>query len=164
MGSGIRDKEGLWDLYWITWSDDRQRGDVRSGTSHGLGLTSLPVALRVKLKWSVSHLGDWCEVCSSWGEAWALALPSRTLHLMLQTSPTTLLVLMSLCQQWAILVCPLASFCPEAMWFYWWRTSCSTGSLALPFIDSMTLGKFLASLNFGFHIGFLSENQFKWLY
>lgn len=45
---------------------------MRSGTPRGLGLTSLPVALRVKLKWSVSHLGDWCEVCPAWVEGWAL--------------------------------------------------------------------------------------------
>ena len=47
---------------------------MRSGPSLGLSLTSLPVALRVKLRWSLSHLGDWCEVCAAWGESWALGV------------------------------------------------------------------------------------------
>ena len=160
LGSWIRDEEGLWDLYWITWSDDSQREDVRSGTSCGLGLTSLPVVLRVKLKWSVSPLG-WLV----WGVpflgrslgTWPYA-PELSMWCYKQTQnspgPDE-----SLSTRGHTSLPRLASFCPEATWFCWWRTtSCSTGSLALPFIDSVTLGKFLAPLNFGFHIGFLTEN------
>lgn len=46
---------------------------MSSGTSRELCPPSLPAALRVKLRWSVSRSNDWCEVCAAWGEAWALS-------------------------------------------------------------------------------------------
>lgn len=64
---------------------------MRSGTSLGLRLDS-PAALRVELKWSVSHSGDWCV-----GEAGHSAPPSGTLHVVLQTSSAVVLVLVNLC-------------------------------------------------------------------
>lgn len=91
---------------------------MRSGTSRGLGLTSLPVALRVKLKWSVSHLGDRCEVCTAWGEGWALGPTLWDAACDVTNKPSnTLDPDESLSTMGNTSLPRLASFCPETTWF-----------------------------------------------
>ena len=87
--------------------------------------------------------------------------PLGTLHVMLQASPATGLVLMNLCPQWTTTdwcwsaqTCRLLSRVTVVLSTEQW----STESPTIVSVTLVTLGKLLASLSLGFYTGFLTEH------
>lgn len=133
---------------------------MRSGTSHGLCVASLPAALRVTLECL-------CEVLSllragelgaqphppglstqGYRETQPLPGPDEVLSTMgPRREPGLPKLCQFLCRGHVVL-----STAPQA------------ALEGLPFINLVTLGTLLASLNFGFSLGFLSENQLRLLF
>ena len=101
------------------------------------------------------------------GEPGYSAPTSGTLHVMLQASPATVLVLMNLCPQWTTTD---RYWSAQTCWLLFRVTvvlsteQWSADSEAIVFVTSVTLGKLLASLSLGFSAGFLTEHPFRPLY